>query len=151
MPKNESSCWTTQVRTLTGCSHWQERRLASLATTVYVRAGHVLCRSGGSDGQFIIIVEGEATVSVDGVNIARLGPGCGFGTLRLATADGPRSASVAAATDATLLVLHRGEFRTLVEDVPSVAWRVQQATAERLAGTPSRTSPTRVEVGSATS
>ena len=125
---------TTRVRTLTGCSFREERRLASLATTVDVRAGHVLCRNGGSDGQYIIIVEGEAMVSVDGENVASLGPGCGFGTLRLPTAEGPRNADVTAATEATLLVLHRGEFRTLVEDVPSVAWRVQQATAERLAG-----------------
>jgi CRP-like cAMP-binding protein len=122
-----------------------------LATTVYVGAGHVLCRNGGSDGQYIIIVEGEATVSVDGANIGRLGPGCGFGTLRLPTADGPRSADVAAATDATLLVMHRGEFRTLVEDVPSIAWRVQQATAECLAGAVPRISVDRVAVGSAIS
>ena len=79
MRKNESACWTTRVRTLTGCSHWQERRLASLATTVDVRAGHVLCRNGASDGQYIIIVEGEAMVSVDGADIGLLGPGCGFG------------------------------------------------------------------------
>ena len=140
-----------RVPTLTGCSRSQLRRLASLATPVYVRAGHVLGQNGGSDRQFVIIVEGEATVSVDGANVGRLGPGCGFGTLRLPTADGPRGADVAAATEATLLVLHRGEFRTLVEDAPNIAWRVQQATAERLAGAMSQPSADRVAVGSTTS
>src|SRR6478609_5600309 len=151
MPENESSSLSMRVQTLTGGTRWQQRRLESLATPVYVRAGHVLCHNGGSDRQFIIIVEGEATVSLDGANVARLGPGCGFGTLRLLTPDGPRRADVAAATDATLLVLHRGEVQTLVEDVPSIAWRVQQATAERLAGAMSRTSADRVAVGSAAS
>jgi CRP-like cAMP-binding protein len=136
----------TRDRSLTGYSPWQQRRLASLATTVSVPAGRVLCRNGGSDRQFIIIVEGEATVSADGANPVRLGPGCGFGALRLPTADGPRGADVAAATHATLLVLHRGEFRTLVEDLPSVVWRVHQATAERLAGEVPRIPADRVAV-----
>jgi CRP-like cAMP-binding protein len=121
-----------EVGFLADCSRQQRERIASLSATLDVGAGRRLCRSGGSDRQFLVIVEGEATVTVDGAEVATLGPGCGFGAVPALTPDGRRGAAVTAATPMTLLVLHRGEFETLVADVPVIARRVQYETASRL-------------------
>jgi len=118
---------------LADCTPQQRERIASLTTTLDVNAGRRLCRAGGSDRQFLVIVEGEATVTVDGAYVATLGPGCGFGAVAVLTPEGRRGAAVTAATPMTLLVLHRVEFHALAEDVPVVAGRVQHATAGRLA------------------
>src|SRR5687768_16953953 len=63
---------------LANCTPQQRERIASLTTTLDVSAGRRLCRADGSDRQFLVIVEGEATVTVDGAHVATLGPGCGF-------------------------------------------------------------------------
>ncbi len=117
---------------LADCSRQQRERIASLSATLDVSAGRRLCRAGGSDRQFLVIVAGEATVTVDDAEVATLGPGCGFGALAVLTPEGQRRATVTAATPMTLLVLHRGEFDTLAADVPVIARRVQDETASRL-------------------
>jgi CRP-like cAMP-binding protein len=108
-------------------------RIESLTTTVHVVPGRTLWRPGRSDRQFLVIAAGEATVTVDGVDVASLGPGCGFGAVALLTPRGRRPATVTAATPMTLLVLHRGELAALVQDVPVVARRVQRESTRRLA------------------
>jgi CRP-like cAMP-binding protein len=121
-----------EVAFLADCTRQQRERIASLSTTLDVSAGRRLCRAGGSDRQFLVIVEGKATVTVDDAEVATLGPGCGFGALAVLMPEGRRGAAVTAATPMTLLVLHRGEFDTLAEDVPVIARRVQDETASRL-------------------
>ena len=118
---------------LADCTPQQRERIASLTTTLDVSAGRRLCPTGGSDRQFLVIVEGEATVTVDGADVATLGPGCGFGAVAVLTPEGRRGAAVTAATPMTLLVLHQVEFRALAKEVPVVAGRVQHETACRLA------------------
>ena len=118
---------------LADCTLQQRERIASLTTTLDVSAGRRLCRAGVSDRQFLVIVEGEATITVDGAHGATLGPGCSFGAVAVLTSEGRRGAAVTAATPMTLLVLHRVEFHALAKDVPVIARRVQHETACRLA------------------
>lgn len=117
---------------LADCPCDQLDRTESLTTTVHVGPGRTLWRPGRSDRQFLVVVDGEATVTVDGVDVATLGSGCGFGPVMVVTPEGRREATVVAATPMTLLVLHRGELRTFMRDAPVVARRVQRATASRL-------------------
>jgi len=135
------SAWNGQLRPLADlaevaflayCTRQQRERIASLSTTLDVSAGRRLCRAGGSDRQFLVIVEGEATVTVTGADVATLGPGCGFGVVAVLTPDGRRGAAVTAATPVMLLALHPGEFDTLAKEVPSIVRRVQDETASRL-------------------
>jgi CRP-like cAMP-binding protein len=121
-----------EVGFLADCTPDQRDRIASLSTTLNVLAGRRLCRAGDSNRQFLVIVKGVATVTVDGADVATLGPGCGFGTVAVLTPDGWRGGSVTAATPMTLLVLNRGEFDTLAKDLPVVTRRVQDETASRL-------------------
>jgi CRP-like cAMP-binding protein len=111
----------------------QLQRIESFATTVDVGRGRTLWRPGRSQRQFLVIVDGEATVTVDGIDVATLGPGCGFGEVSVLTPRGRRDATVTATTPMTLLVLHRGEFQTLLQYAPVVVRRVQQESARRLA------------------
>jgi CRP-like cAMP-binding protein len=114
------------------CPRDELDRIESLTTTVHVRPGRTLWRPGRSDRQFLVVVDGEATVTVDGVDVATLGSGCGFGPVVVVTPQGRREATVVAATAMTLLVLHRGELHTLIREAPVVARHVQRATTSRL-------------------
>jgi CRP-like cAMP-binding protein len=120
------------VAFLADCTREQRERIASLSTTLDVSAGRRLCRAGSTDRQFLVVVEGEATVTVAGADVATLGPGCGFGVVAVLTPDGRRGAAVTAATPVTLLAIHPGEFDTLAREVPSIVRRVQDETASRL-------------------
>jgi CRP-like cAMP-binding protein len=121
-----------EVGFLADCNRQQRERIASLSVTLEVSAGRRLCRADSSDRQFLVIVEGEATVTVDGADVATFGPGCGFGAVAVITPEGRRGAAVTAAMPMTLLVLHPGEFDTLAKAVPLIARRVQDETASRL-------------------
>ena len=57
------------------CTDRQRARLDSLATPVEVKAGYELVREGAVGMEFGVIVEGTATVTVAGRNVATLGAG----------------------------------------------------------------------------
>ena len=82
-----------------------------------------------------MIVEGEAVVKIDGVDVGTMGPGCGFAEIALLAPEGRRTATVTAATPMTLVVFDRGEFASLLETAPITARRVLQDSASDLART----------------
>jgi len=122
----------SDLELLADCPRDQLDRTESLTATVHVCPGRTLWRPGRSDRQFLVVIDGEATVTVDGVDVATLGSGCGFGPVVVVTPDGRREATVVAATPMTLLVLHRGQLHTLIREAPVVARRVQRATTSRI-------------------
>jgi CRP-like cAMP-binding protein len=83
-----------------------------------------------------VILEGTATVSVDGEPARELGRGDFFGELRaLEWGSGyayPRLASVRATSPLRLLVFPEGSLQKLVERYPSVGATIHEAVAERL-------------------
>jgi CRP-like cAMP-binding protein len=70
--------------------------------------------------EFFFILDGTATVEVDGTVIARLGPGDFFGEVS-ALDGGPRTATVRAETMLRCLVLPNGTFRDFLMAHPRVA------------------------------
>ena len=118
------------------CSTQQLRRIRSLSTRADVSPGRTLCAHGKPGHEFFVIVDGEATVTIDGTDVATLGPGCGFGEVRVAHWEGrPGPRPSPAATAMNLLVFNRVEFATLLEIIPIVARGVLQASTSRLAAT----------------
>jgi len=93
--------------------------------------GHVITGEGQPGVGFFVILEGSANVSVGGEQRATLGPGDAFGEMALID-QGPRSATVVAATDLRCLALSAWEFKPFVEEHPSVAWALLEALAKRL-------------------
>jgi CRP-like cAMP-binding protein len=102
-------------------------------TPLRVPAGRVLMREGARAEEFIIIMDGEATVSREGRTIATLERGDVAGEMALLNTDGSgrRNATVVLSTDATVYAGTRAEFRQILEAAPSVARKVRQTVAAR--------------------
>ena len=112
--------------------------IARVATEVTAKAGEVLCRQGDVGHEFFLVLEGEAVVHRSGREVDRIGPRDHFGELALLTRD-PRNATVTAASDMTLLVLSRREFREAIDAIPALAHRLLAGLAQRLSEADART------------
>lgn len=97
-----------------------------------VPAGAVVTAEGGAGDGFFVIDEGDAEVTVQGERRGLVTSGDYFGEIALLVGSG-RTATVTATTDLRCFALTPAEFRTLVEANPSIAWKVMQSMAERLA------------------
>ena len=76
-----------RVRLFAGLSQRQLRQLARLAKERRYRPGVTVVEEGTMSGVgFFIVADGEASVSVDGEEVARIGPGDHFGELALISA-----------------------------------------------------------------
>ena len=112
----------------------ERKHLERLARSVRERTfaeGDAITREGEEGVGFFVIVEGSASVNVHGELKAALGPGDAFGEMALLD-QGPRSATVVAATDVRCLALSAWEFRPFLEEHPSVAWSLLVTLAKRL-------------------
>ena len=124
----------------------QLKRLARVCEEASFPAGTTVMRQGQRTGiTFFVIVEGEALVTVDGTDVARLGPGQHFGELALIS-EGLRSATVTAVYPLRCLAITFWDFRTFVRENPDVAWKLMQhlaglVAAERDRGAAARAQP----------
>jgi CRP/FNR family cyclic AMP-dependent transcriptional regulator len=106
-------------------------RIALVMHPQAVSAGDVLCAEGEVGHDFFVIADGEAVVERSGRVVAKLGAGDYFGELALLDR-GPRSATVRAATDLNLYVLHEQSFVTVLTELPALAQKLLAALAARL-------------------
>jgi CRP-like cAMP-binding protein len=111
-----------------------EPELATLAATLRERPlkrGQVLVREAEAGEEMFVVLRGSMVISkavtgrVEQV-LARIGPGDFFGEMSLFDRS-PRSATVQADSDATLLVLDREALRRLTEQSPRAAAAFFQA------------------------
>ena len=112
----------------------KERNLKMLAQSLKERsfeAGSTIAAEGKSGVGFFVIAEGEATVSVDGKERAKLRAGDHFGELALID-DGSRTATVTATTPLRCYAMTSWEFRPLVQENSTVAWHLLENLAKRL-------------------
>lgn len=102
-------------------------------TPLSLPAGRLLVREGSPGDQFMILLEGTATVTQGGQTIATLERGDLVGEMALLHDDGigRRNATVTASTDVVILVGSRSEFRQILQAVPSVARKVRLTAAAR--------------------
>jgi CRP-like cAMP-binding protein len=101
-------------------------------TPVSLSAGRVLTQEGARGDEFMVLVEGNATVSHGGRTIATLSRGDLVGEMALLEADGGRrNATVTASTPTLVYVGSRTDFRQILHSVPSVARKVRQTAAAR--------------------
>ena len=115
-----------RVRLFSGLSRRQLRKLAQQVKEREFRPGVAVVKEGTMSGVgFFIVAEGEAAVSVDGQEVARLGPGDHFGELALISED-VRAATVTAATRLRCLVIAFWDFRRFARENPDVSWKLLQ-------------------------
>jgi CRP-like cAMP-binding protein len=93
--------------------------------------GQRVLRQGLSGGSFYLILDGEASVRVDGSERARLGRGDFFGEISVLTGEAP-VADVVANTLLRCLVVPGPELKSFLLDQPQVMLRVLRAEAQRL-------------------
>ncbi len=125
------------VETLTNIELFSEltnrelKKVASFMTPVTVKAGRDLTEQGKPGREFMIIVDGTASVRRDGRLIASLGPGDFFGELAV-IAGVPRTATVTADTVMTVQALNRREFSSLLDGSPKLAKKILVGAVKRL-------------------
>jgi CRP/FNR family transcriptional regulator, cyclic AMP receptor protein len=122
-----------QVPLFADWSRDELRAVAAVADELDVPAGKTLTLEGAAGREFIVLVEGEATVHEDGEAVATLNDGDFLGEIALLTRR-TRTATVTTTVPSRLLVLTDRAFRQLAETVPAFAARTWAATAERLPG-----------------
>jgi CRP-like cAMP-binding protein len=93
--------------------------------------GSTVAGEGKTGAGFFVIESGEASVSVRGSGRDKLGPGDYFGEIALID-DGARSATVTADSELRCYGLTSWEFRPLVENNASMAWKLLETMAKRL-------------------
>ena len=107
---------------------------AALGQEEYL-AGETIVRQGEAGATLFLLAHGQASVrlGVDagGKEVAQLQPGEFFGEMSLFD-DQPRSATVVALTDCTLLTLERDRFSTLVLQRPDVLLQICKMFGSRL-------------------
>jgi CRP-like cAMP-binding protein len=104
------------------------------------RAGEAIAEEGESGKTFVVIESGEATVSVHGREVGKLGAGQAFGEMALIDKSA-RSATVRADTDAHCYLLPVWSFRPIVEEHPAMAWALLETLAQRIRDVEARLAP----------
>ncbi len=119
-------------------SDLEKRELEDIANSMKERtfaAGHTVTDEGQGGVGFFVIQDGKATVTVQGEERGRLGPGDYFGEIALIAAS-PRTATIVADTELRCLGMTFWDFRPLVEENGRIAWKLLQALAKRLSEQP---------------
>ena len=120
-----------QVPLFSECDKKQLQHVAAATIEVQVEAGKVLVREGDPGHECFVILDGSATVTRKGEDIATLGAGDVVGELAPLTG-GNRTATVTADTAMDVLVIGQREFAGLLDEVPGLAVRVLQNLAHRM-------------------
>lgn len=99
--------------------------------------GETITEEGEAGRTFVVIESGEATVTVHGQEVGKLGPGDAFGEMALIDKSA-RSATVRAEGEVHGYQLPVWSFRPIVESHPEMAWALLEALAERVRTAESR-------------
>jgi CRP/FNR family cyclic AMP-dependent transcriptional regulator len=127
----------SQVPLFSTCSRKDLQKLGKASDEIEVKEGKVLVEEGKPGHEFFLIEDGTAEVRRKNRKVATLGRGQFFGELSLLDR-GPRSATVIADTDMTLVVLGQREFLGVIDEVPAMAHKLLAALAGRLRDADSR-------------
>jgi CRP/FNR family transcriptional regulator, cyclic AMP receptor protein len=120
-----------QVPLFTDLSKQELQGLASSMKARTFNEGDTIASEGQSGIGFFIIEEGEAAVTIGGEDRGTLKAGDHFGEIALID-DGARTATVTAKTPLKAYGITAWEFRPMVEQNASLAWKLLQELAKRL-------------------
>jgi CRP/FNR family transcriptional regulator len=109
------------VRLFSDLSGRDLREIVDASSIVHYDEGETIIAEGEKGVGFQLILEGEARVVRGGRTMARLGPDDFFGEMALID-EGPRTATVVAATPMTAIAIASWDFRPLVRSRPGMAW-----------------------------
>jgi CRP/FNR family transcriptional regulator, cyclic AMP receptor protein len=102
-----------------GLSSKQLRKVADLAEVARFMAGATLVKQGEIGDSFYVVLTGQAKVVASGRTVNRLLPGDHFGEISLLDG-GPRTASVVAETEMTLVLVTQKDFLAMLATDPEI-------------------------------
>ncbi len=97
----------------------QLKKVADLAEVARFMAGATLVKQGEIGDSFYVVLTGQAKVVANGRTVNRLLPGDHFGEISLLDG-GPRSASVVAETEMTLVIIAQKAFLAMLAKDPEI-------------------------------
>jgi CRP-like cAMP-binding protein len=121
----------SQIVLFADLSRPELREIDRILEEEFYDAGRRVLRQGIEGPNFYVIVDGEATVNVDGVEKARLSTGDYFGEASLLLG-GPPERDVIAATPLRCRVLSGVHFERFMLDHPRILYRMVQTQTLRL-------------------
>ncbi len=128
---SEAAEMLARVPLFAGVNRKELARLVELMTERTFAEGETAVEEGRGGAGFWLIESGNASVSIGGERVRTLGPGDYFGEIALID-DGPRSATVIAATDLRCRGIAAWEFKGFVADHPEASWAIMVTLAKRL-------------------
>jgi CRP/FNR family transcriptional regulator, cyclic AMP receptor protein len=114
-----------------GLSRKQLAAVARLSDDLDVPAGTVLCSEGARGREFFVIIEGEATVTRGGAEVATVSSGDFFGEIALLE-HVRRTATVTATTPLRFFVISGQAFGSVLDADPAIERKLLHALARRL-------------------
>jgi CRP/FNR family transcriptional regulator, cyclic AMP receptor protein len=123
--------WTPVLEGVPLIAHLSKRGLRKISAITDIRrvgAQTRIMKKGDRGDAFYVILDGSVWVDPPGI---RLGPGHTFGELALLD-DGPRTATVTAEEETSLLRLSQAKFIKLLRDEPSISIAMLRQLAARL-------------------
>jgi CRP/FNR family transcriptional regulator, cyclic AMP receptor protein len=120
-----------QVPLFAGCTRKELAFLVTRTDEVDVPAGQTLIKQGSPGDTFYLLLDGEASVEVDGQDRPSLRTGSFFGEISMLDR-GPATATVATTTPAKLMVMSHAQFRDAIKGDDRLLSLVMSAMAERL-------------------
>ncbi len=94
-------------------------------------AGTVITAEGEAGNHMYVVMQGEVTISVNGIIMATASPGEIVGEMALINSN-IRSATVTARTDCRLALIDQTSFNSLLRYVPDFSLHVMNVLADRL-------------------
>jgi CRP-like cAMP-binding protein len=113
------------------CSRKELEFLATRTDEVDLAANHTLIRQGSPSDSFYVLLDGEATVNVDGKSRPALRGGDFFGEIGMLDR-GPATATVVTATSVRAMVMSHAQFRDAIKSSDALLSTVIAAMAARL-------------------
>jgi len=119
------------VSLFSSCSNKDLEKIAKAADEVKFGAGSLIVDQGQTGREAFIILSGSATVKRNGKKVATLGAGSVVGELSLLD-HGPRTASVVAETECSMLVISQRQFLGVIDAIPALSHKLLATLAGRI-------------------
>lgn len=119
------------VSLFSACSKKELQAVAKRTDEVTIPSGRALCEQGTVGREAYVLVSGTAEVRRNKKKVADIGPGTCVGELALLDHK-PRTASVIATSDLTVLVIGVREFAAIVDEVPPIMHKLMKSMAAKI-------------------
>jgi CRP/FNR family transcriptional regulator, cyclic AMP receptor protein len=119
------------VPLFSGVSEKGLRALVAAADEITEPPGKAIVREGEHSRELYVVTAGSVKVTRKGRRVNTLGPGDFFGEIALLSG-GPRTATVTAETEVSLMILAPSQFTVVLDREPRIMHAVLHALGERL-------------------